>query len=152
MKISKKTRYGLRAMIELALHKEHSSLPARFISKKQDIPLQYLEQIFNRLKRRGLVNTVRGPRGGYVLSRGPSKIKIKDIVAALEGTDSLVTCLAGKNASCKRADMCRARKFWKRLNRSIDEILASTTLQDLTKGPRPSEKTNNIDHSYLFQI
>lgn len=152
MKVSKKSRYGLRAMIELTLYKDEGPLSARFISKRQDIPLQYLEQIFNRLKRAGLVKAARGPKGGYLLSRGPSKIKIKDIMGALGDAGSLMGCLSDKNPSCKKTDTCRARKFWKKLDKSINEVLSSTTLQDLCKGPKLSEKADNINHRYLFQI
>ncbi|MFH1867846.1 MAG: Rrf2 family transcriptional regulator [Candidatus Omnitrophota bacterium] len=151
MKISKKSRYGLRAMIELALHKDEGPIPARVISKKQDIPLQYLEQIFNKLKKEGLVNTSRGPNGGYLISREPSKIKIKSIIMALEGEDFLLDCLSSKKPSCKRSDNCRARRFWKKLGKGISDILDSTTLQDLCKGPKAKEEAG-IGHRYLFQI
>ena len=139
-------------MIELALRVEEIPTPASVISKRQEIPLQYLEQIFNNLKKRGLVKTVRGPRGGYILSRESSKISVKDIMHALEGKEQLLECLEKKSALCRRRDNCRARRFWSRLDRAIGEIMARTTLKDLSRGPRPKEKTYNIGHRYLFQI
>lgn len=139
--------------MELAQAKEENLLSAKAVSESQGIPLQYLEQIFNRLKRRGLVKTRRGSRGGYILSRHPSKIKLKNIIEALEDKGLLVDCLAGKSKDyCDRIEVCKTRGFWQRLARSITTVMNSTTLQDLCQGPKIGEKANNIEHHYLFQI
>lgn len=152
MRISKRSQYGLRAMVTLTLYEKEGPLSARGISKNQEIPLQYLEQILNRLKKKKLVKTVRGPRGGYALSREASKIKIRDITEALEDKNFLTDCIDKKRASCSRINTCAARIFWKRLDYSIKKVLDSATLQDLClKRPRKA-KGPSIGHSYLFQI
>jgi Rrf2 family protein len=153
MRISKKSRYGLRAMIELGLHHKEGALSAKSISKDQEIPLQYLEQIFNRLKKSGLVKTARGPKGGYRLSREPARIKIKDIIERLEDKNSLVECLVKKGKpACRRVDSCAARRFWDKLSKSITKVLDSTTLQDLCSSAKKAKGENNIKHHYMFQI
>lgn len=155
MKVSKKSRYGLRAMVELALYYKEGPLSARRISEIQGIPLQYLEQILNRLKKARLIKTTRGPRGGYLLSREPSKIKLGNIIETLEDKNFLVDCLAGKGKNfCSRVDVCKTRGFWERLARSLSEVMNSTTLQDLCQGSKTINRNteNSVEHHYLFQI
>jgi len=152
MKISKKFRYGLRAMAELASYYKQGSQPAKMVSKRQGIPLQYLEQIFNKLKKKGLIKAERGPKGGYLLSRSPSKIKVNHIIEALEGGYSLTDCIGTKGKqACSRVDFCSTKKFWVKLNKSVRVILESTTLQDLSIKPKTT-KDSKISHNYLFQI
>lgn len=150
MKISRKLRYGLRAMISLALYYQTGYVSAKDISNSESIPLDYLEQIFNKLKQAGLVKTTRGPHGGYALSRTPSSIKIKDIMDVLDASPYLTDCLNGKaKQACNRVDSCSTKPFWQMLDKAIQSIAESTSLKDL------SEKNPNqavIKHSYLFQI
>lgn len=148
-----KSRYGLRAMAELAVYYEKRPLSARRISENQGIPLQYLEQILNRLKKANLVRTTRGLKGGYALSRQPSRIKLGYVIEALEDRNFLVDCLAQNNKnSCGRTETCKTRRFWEKLTRSIAGVMNSTTLQDLCQGPEIDKNTNSIEHHYLFQI
>jgi Rrf2 family transcriptional regulator, cysteine metabolism repressor len=150
LKISRKLRYGLRAMLFLAFYYQTGPVSARDVSKAESIPLDYLEQIFNKLKGAGLVKTTRGPRGGYALSRTPSAIKVKDIMDVLDVRTHITDCLDNHaRHGCDRSESCAAILFWRRLNESIQDIAASTSLQDLLKkGP----KHPGISHSYVFQI
>ena len=150
MKISKKTRYGLRAMIEIASVFGEGALSAKKISKYQDIPLQYLEQILNRLKREGLLKTIRGPKGGYILAKDPTKIQISNIIEVLETKDGLTECVnSSKRVLSERAELSLAEKFWERLDKIIKEELTSTNLKDLCpKNPKPV----HIKHNYAFEI
>jgi len=153
MKVSRKTRYALRAMLELAAHYKEGTLSAKSVSQKQDIPFQYLEQIFNRLKRAGLIKTIRGPQGGYTLSRPPSKINVRDVVVPLEDNNVLVECLTeGKRENCSRSGSCDAQVFWKTLDSVIKKVFNSFTLAELCKNTRKDKKGNKITHSYTFQI
>lgn len=153
MKVSKKSRYGLRAMAEIAAYYKKRPLSAKRISESQGIPLQYLEQILNRLKKVGLVKATRGPKGGYALSCRPSRIKLGYIIETLEDKNFLVDCLAQKNKnSCSRIQICKTRRFWEKLTRTIAEVMNSTTLKDLCQGPEIDKNTNYIEHHYLFQI
>jgi len=150
MKISKKTRYGLRAMIEIASVFGQDALSAKKISKYQDIPLQYLEQILNRLKREGLLKTIRGPKGGYILAKDPTKIRISNIVEVLESKDGLTESKnSSKEALSERAELSLAEKFWEGLDKIIKKELISTSLKDLCpKNP----KRVHIKHNYAFEI
>ncbi len=150
MKVSKKFRYGLRAMVELAIYYKAGPLSARAISRVESIPLQYLEQIFNLLKKAGLVKTVRGSRGGYLLSREPSKIRVSHLMEVLDTSPYLTDCLAPKKRStCSRIDICTVTKFWQKLNKSVKTVVESTTLKDLAV-KRPKDAI--IEHNYMFQI
>ena len=150
MKISKKTRYGLRAMIEIASVFGEETLSAKNISKYQDIPLQYLEQILNRLKKEGLLKTIRGPKGGYILAKDPTKIKISNIVEILESKDGLTESKnSSKEVLSERVELSLTEKFWERLDKIIKKELTSTNLKDLCpKNPRQV----HIKHNYVFEI
>jgi len=150
MKVSKKFRYGLRAMVALAAYYRLGPLSARTIAKVESIPLQYLEQIFNLLKKEGFVKTVRGSKGGYLLSRDPSRIRVSHIMDLLDAGPYLADCLAPKaDKPCDRIDICSVTKFWHRLHKSIKTVAESTTLKDLA-GKRP--KDASISHNHMFQI
>jgi Rrf2 family protein len=155
MKFSTRFRYGLRAMTELAGHYDKKTpLSAKSISESQGISLEYLEQILNRLKNKHLIKTIRGPKGGYMLSRTPAQINVKDIMGILEDNGFLVDCLNGEGDSrCKRTRACLTRPFWQMLYNNIIKTMESTTLKDLSGGDISNIKTyNNIKHRYLFQI
>ena len=152
MKISKKSRYGLRAMIELSLSYEKGPLSASHVSARQGIPVLYLEQIFNCLKKKGLVKTQRGPKGGYVLSSAPSNISVHEILSALGERDFIVECLSKKKSICSRADACHARLFWSKFDNQVKDVLSSTTLKDICLDRPANYEPNGIEHSYAFQI
>jgi len=125
-------------------------MSAKDISNSESIPLDYLEQIFNKLKQAGLVKTTRGPHGGYALSRTPSSIKIKDIMDVLDASPYLTDCIDSKaKQGCGKANSCSARLFWQILDRAIQGIAESTSLKDLSD---KDSKHAPIKHSYVFQI
>lgn len=128
MKATKKTQYALRAMIFLAKEKEFISL--RQIAEKEDIPLFYLEKVFSKLEKDNLVDSKRGTSGGYVLSRIPEKITLKDIFAAVGESVSIVDCVG---EGCPQSGVCLASKAWKEVNEKINGALSSVKLSDLIK-------------------
>lgn len=153
MKLPTKTTYGVRAMCDLAMHFGQGPVSAADISKREDISLEYLEQLLNRLKRQGLVSTIRGPKGGYVLSRKPDKIKILEIVEALGNSVNPVFCLSESNVKkCNRLDRCVTRVLWKQLADKTKEILDGTSLKDLCREAETLLKDKKVDHRYNFQI
>ncbi|NQT90643.1 MAG: Rrf2 family transcriptional regulator [Candidatus Omnitrophica bacterium] len=153
MRASKKLEYGLRAMADLASYYKDGPVSAKNISGRQNIPLQYLEQILNRLKRARLIETVRGPKGGYALSKEPVKVKMSNIFVALGDRGYLVACLGKKSSTpCSRMAMCNTRVFWEKLNKSMAEVLNSMSLQDLCDNKKGGKRVNKIEHSYPFQI
>jgi Rrf2 family protein len=140
-------------MCELAIHYDQGPLQAKIIARSQGIPLQYLEQIFNRLKRSRLIKTLRGPKGGYSISKAPENIKVYDIVKALEGGYYITECTTGnKDRSCAKLDKCNIKMFWNKLDRSIYKILTTTTLAHLSKDAADQSRKNGVNHRYVFQI
>jgi Rrf2 family protein len=136
MKLSTKSTYGLRAMVNIALEHENGSVSVKEISKKERISSVYLEQLLNKLRRKKLVKSVRGPSGGYILSRSPDKITVKDIVLTLEGNISPVDCASGRESwkmKCGRNKNCVAKTVWTKLAKSISDCLDAITLEDLCK-------------------
>ena len=135
MKISKKSQYGLRAMVYLAkVFKKDKVFPLREIAKKEGISFDYLEKIISKLKKAGFLKVKRGVRGGYFLAKSPAKIKIGEIIKTLEGTIGLVKCIAkGQKYYCPREKKCLTKNFWKRIQDSLNFALNSITLADLIK-------------------
>src|SRR5574340_1310917 len=121
MRLSTKAQYAVRAMVDLSLHSEGRPVSLKEISRREDIPLNYLEQLFNRLKRGNIVASVRGPGGGYILARQSSQILVGEIVATVEEPLNPVACLDGGSAACARISRCVDRKST-RLNSSHQKI------------------------------
>lgn len=133
MLISTKGRYGLRIMVDMAGQKSDSVIALKDIAQRQDISLKYLENIMKSLVKADLVKGVRGKGGGYRLSKKPEEIEVNEILYATEGAIAPVQCLAGKNDSCPRADSCKTLPLWCGLNKTINDYLASYTLDDLVQ-------------------
>ncbi len=132
MKLSTKGRYGLRAMLDLALSEQTGPIASHTIAQRQDISERYLEQLLIPLKQAGLVKSIRGSQGGYVLGRAPKDISVGDIIRVLEGPLAPVDCVNELNPEeCKRADLCVTRLIWTKVRDSIAVILDSYTLEDL---------------------
>jgi Rrf2 family protein len=130
MKLSTKGRYAVSAMFDLAAHENGDPISAAEISKRQGIPLPYLEQLLLKLRRGGLVKTVRGPSGGYVLSRKPSRVSIGDVIRAADGPVALADCVP-VSSNCPRSGCCSTRSLWENLSRKVTKVFDSTTLKDL---------------------
>ncbi len=130
MKISTRGRYGLRAMIDLALHEDGKAIPLRVIAERENISEQYLEQLFANLRKSGLVKSVRGAHGGYLLNKNPKDITAGDIFRVLEGPVSPVNCVQ-EDYECKQSEECATHELWNILSNQIEEVLDSHTLEDL---------------------
>lgn len=131
MKISTKGRYGLRLMLELALHYEKGNIPLKEISQSQEISDKYLEQIINQLNKSGLVKSTRGSQGGYILSRKPEEIYIGEILRVLEGSLSPVVCTEDNGKTCSRSPDCLTFSLWSELKDAIESVVDNKTLMDL---------------------
>ena len=134
MKLSAKVEYGVRAMAVLAFHCREGPLPLREIAHREGISFQFLEQIFPNLRRAGLVESVRGVRGGYLLARPPGEINVGDIVRAVEGPIAPVSCLVDPQpggSCCDRTECCLTRHVWEKLRDRINEVLNDVSLADL---------------------
>jgi len=130
MKLSKRTRYGFRLMVELAKRFDEGPVSLKEIAELENISVKFLEQIIIQLKTAGPVKAVRGPKGGYILSQPPSQITLKSLFEIFEGSSGIVECVRDPS-ECKRADSCLSRKLWTTLERTISETLGSATLEDL---------------------
>ncbi len=135
MKLSTKTRYALRAMVELALREGQGPVQLRQIAEAQAISPKYLEQLAIPLRNAGLVRSERGPAGGYELARPAHAITALDIVQAMEGPLDLLDCL-GQTEACDRSETCAARALWARVGAAMSDVLAQTTLADLRDAQR----------------
>ncbi|MDH4162091.1 MAG: Rrf2 family transcriptional regulator [Nitrospirota bacterium] len=132
MKLSTKGKYGVRALFEIARQYGQGPLSIKEISERQKISLSYLEQILHRLGKAGIIESVRGPHGGYVLARRPAEVTIGDVVRALEGPIALSHCLEpGFGSECYQADDCVARMVWTKVGEKIEEALDSISFEHL---------------------
>lgn len=133
LRLSTKGQYGVRAMYEIARAISAGPVTIREISDKQNVSVAYLEQILNTLRRSGIIQSVKGPGGGYVLARDPDKISIGQILKELEGPVAITSCLDPAEG-CIRVDSCVTHLLWKSLGENIEHFLDSMTLNDLLKG------------------
>ena len=132
MKLSTRGRYGARALVELARHVGQGPVPLKEIAERQQIPLKYLEQIAMTLKAAKLIKSVRGPSGGYVLTRPPDKVHLLEIIEELEGSLSFVNCVKDPS-SCERVESCAFNDLWKKISVETSKILRSVTLADMVQ-------------------
>ncbi|MCX5633708.1 MAG: Rrf2 family transcriptional regulator [Phycisphaerae bacterium] len=132
MKISTRTRYGMRAVLELALAYGAGPLQIKVIAEKQNISNKYLEQLIAIIKTAGIVRSIRGPHGGYVLAKPPQDIKLSDIFKALEGPVLTVECVENKDA-CEHYADCITRRLWIEVNDAILNVLDNKTLHNLVE-------------------
>jgi Rrf2 family protein len=130
LRLSTRGQYGVRAMYEIACGYPEHPVTIREISEKQDVSVAYLEQILNRLRKAGLIRSVKGPGGGYLLSKGPEKISIASIVNELEGPVAITSCL-NPEEGCIRVDNCVTHLLWKALGEQIEAFLKTITLKNL---------------------
>jgi Rrf2 family protein len=134
MKLSTKGKYGVRALFEIARNYGKGPLAIKEISERQKISLSYLEQILHKLGKAGIIDSVRGPHGGYELARKPAELTIGDVVRALEGPIALSHCLEpGVTGSCYQAEDCVARMAWTKVGEKIEEALDSITFEHLLR-------------------
>lgn len=131
MKLTTKGRYAVTAMLDLALHNDSNPVSLAEISERQDISLSYLEQLFSKLRRAGLVVSMRGPGGGYQLSTEPSKIVIADIIAAVDESVDATRC--GGMGDCQDNKRCLTHDLWADLSNQIRLFLTEITLADMTE-------------------
>lgn len=132
MKLSTRGRYGARALMELARTFGQGPLSLKEIASRQAISLKYLEQIAMLLKDAEIVTSVRGPAGGYKLSRAPNELNLLEIVEALEGSLSFVQCVEDQEV-CERTDSCAFTDLWRKVSEEAAKTLRSVTLADMVK-------------------
>ena len=138
MKLSTRSRYGARILIDLARHKDKGPVQIGEISKRQDISVKYLEQLIRPLKKANLVTSVRGPKGGHLLAEKPENISLGQVVRLFEGQSDLVECISFPEKCPMSAD-CQVRLAWRDATEVLYEKLDSTAISDLMNGSDPVE-------------
>ncbi|MEW6108312.1 MAG: Rrf2 family transcriptional regulator [Nitrospirota bacterium] len=133
LRLSTKGQYGVRAMFEIARGYKYGPITIKEISERQAVSISYLEQILNTLRRARIIKSVKGPGGGYVLSRDPGEISIGAILRELEGPVAITSCLDPKEG-CIRVEGCVTHLLWKSLGEKIESFLDGMTLKDLLEG------------------
>lgn len=131
MRLTTKGRYAVTAMLDLALHLEHGPITLADISKRQGISLAYLEQLFSRLRKNGLVRSARGPGGGYSLGREPAAISVAEVICAVDESVDATRCGGLKN--CQSDNRCLTHDLWEDLSDQISKFLGGITLADLVQ-------------------
>jgi Rrf2 family protein len=155
MRLSTKSRYGLRALFDIAYNS--GSLPAQIqdISRRQSISPRYLEQIFQSLKKAGILRSKRGPQGGYCLARKPEEITVRDVLQATEGDMFLVECTSPKKrkkAECEFDGACVTQTVWNESARIINDYLATVTLKTLCERAVDLGIKREQDHRFMYFI
>lgn len=128
MKLSTMGRYGLRTLMDIALHQHEGSVTLQSIAERQELSQKYLWHVITPMKNVGLITVARGVGGGYRLARDPKDISLLDILTAVEGKLCLVPCVHSAS-KCKRARGCMAKKAWERLNDTITTTLETMSLE-----------------------
>lgn len=153
MRVTTYGRYGVRAMVDLAMYRNIGPISLKTISCRQGISVDYLEQILGKLRRNGLVKSVRGPRGGFVLMKEPAKIRVSDILSAVDESYTPVNCRKmKKNKECPRIDRCIGFILWSRLGETIKDFLDGIILDDLCKESRERWGMDYPDHLYMYHL
>jgi nitrogen fixation NifU-like protein len=132
MRLSTRSRYGARLLLDLAQHQDAGPVHLTEVAQRQELPLKYLEQIIIPLRKAGIIQSVRGPKGGHLLARPPEDIRLAEVVSLLEEGDCLADCVAQVDA-CRRAPGCVTRLVWQEAGRALYDKLHSITLADLVK-------------------
>lgn len=152
MKLSTRSRYGTRLILELAKNFRRNPVPLADIAQRQNISIKYLEQIIRPLKKAGYVTSIRGPKGGHMLTKTPQEITVGEIVALLEGGNELIRCAENPH-QCRRAANCATRFVWQEAARAmydrINEITFSGLLdlsdelcnEDIISGSKEQDET-----------
>lgn len=135
MKVSSRAEYGMRALVDLALHYGQGPVQSRDIAARQGLPEAYLNQLMPALRRAGLLVSKRGPTGGHTLSRPPSDIRLREAFAVLEGDVSPWWCVEVDDPDCAYVDGCGVRPVWMALKVAAENLLNELTLQDISKRP-----------------
>ncbi len=133
MRITTKGRYGLRAVINLAMARRNRPISIGAIASEENVSSEFLEQIFFKLKKAGLIRSVRGPGGGFILNRKPSEISVQDILDAVGETHGLTPCTLRRKIPCNREEPCAAHDIWTGLQKTMEDYLSGVTLGDIVE-------------------
>lgn len=142
LKLSTKGRYGVKAMLDLAINYGGEPICIKSISERTGITEYYLEQLFSHLRKAGLIKSVRGTKGGYTLTKEPKDITVYEIMEVLEGPIEISDCI--DDDKCSNTDCCASRLLWVRIKDSIEEVFKDTTLENMVSDYNSMKKDHDI--------
>lgn len=148
MRVSARTEYALLALMEIAAHSADTPLQSKDIAARAGIPKPFLDQLLMDLRRSGLIRSIRGPGGGYALGRPAAEVTVRDVIEVVEGHVLHTQCgiKAPDGSPCRRLALCALLEVWRRVDRSIIEVLSRTTLADL------AERQHHLDGQQMYHI
>ena len=150
LKISTKGRYGLEALVDLAIHSSEGHVSLKSISERCGMSEAYILQIFLVLRRGGIVESIRGAQGGYVLAKDPSEITVGDVLRTLEGPLAPVSCVAEKGEHyCEKYSTCATRGFWESMMNGLNDVANSITIEDLVECYKKSDFQSSEIEYYI---
>lgn len=151
MQVTTRGKYGVKAMFELAMRYGRGPVPLRQVAERQNLPEHYLEQLIGPLRKTGLVKSVRGAHGGYLLARDPGEISVGDVLRVLEGPVAPADCAVDDPeayAYCPDGEACTVRGVWLRIRDAVNEVIDGVTLADL----REQELARSAQRRYTYHI
>ena len=154
MRLSTQSRYGVRAIFDIAYHSEGLETQVKDISRRQGISQRYLEQIFQKLRKAGIVGSKRGPTGGYFLNKKPENITIGEIIRITEGGINPVLCVNPGNSSqpCDRSGECVTQIVWDEAGKRLGDYFDSVTIKDLCKLAKEMGIKKDLDKRFMYYI
>lgn len=155
MRLSTRSRYGVRALFDMAYNSGTHSVQIKDISRRQDISPRYLEQIFQNFKKAGILKSIRGPEGGYFLARTPDQITLREIIEAAEGDVLIVGCLnsgKGEKVACIFDTNCATQLVWQEATELLYDYFTKTTLKTICEKAQTLGIKREFDHSYTYYI
>ena len=154
MRLSTQSRYGVRAIFDIAYHSEGLKTQVKNISRRQGISPRYLEQIFQKLKKAGILGSKRGPSGGYFLNKKPEEITVGEIIRITEGSIDPVLCINPEDSSqpCERSGECVTRIIWNEAGSRLKEYFDSVTIKDLCNMAQKIGLKKELDQRFMYHI
>ena len=154
MRLSTQSRYGVRAILDIAYNSQGLETQVKDISRRQEISPRYLEQIFQKLKKAGIVGSKRGPAGGYFLGKKPEEITVGEVVRITEGGIDPVLCVSAEDSTqpCGRSGGCVTQVVWNEAGKRLKEYLDSVTIGDLCKLAKEMGMKKDLDKRFMYYI
>ena len=154
MRLSTKSRYGVRAIFDIAYHSRGLPTQIKEISRRQGVTPRYLEQIFQKLKRAGIVKSIRGPKGGYYLARKPENIAVSDVIRAMDEFTEPVFCARPPKGrkKCRREYHCVAQMVWREAGQRISEYFNSVSIEKMCAMAKELGIEKQLDHRFMYFI
>jgi len=154
MRLSTKSRYGVRAIFDIAYHSEGLETQVKDISRRQGISPRYIEQIFQKLRKMGIIGSKRGPKGGYFLIKKPDEIIVGEIIRITEGGIDPVLCLDPENPGqpCGRSEECVTRMIWNEAGNRLKEYFDSVTIKNLCEKAQEMGIKKELDQRFMYYI